>query len=133
MKTKLIIFISVILFIIINVLLYNHIKKANNREKPVVVDGIIDLSLWDFNKNGRVELDGNWEFYWNQFIYPSQFKEKKNSKKLNFIHVPCVWNKQPAGQKSYDSFGFATYRLIIKMNEKSSMKAFKIPETISVI
>ena len=31
---------------------------------PKAVKGILDLSQWDFEKDGVINLDGEWEFYW---------------------------------------------------------------------
>lgn len=116
-----------------NLIIYYQVKdrvkeKSNDLHNTDAVDGILDLSHWDFSNNGAVKLDGDWEFYWNQFIYPHEFNKRKNSKQLNMVHVPTRWNKQPLGKDSYDSFGFATYRLIIIINPTQKIKAFKIPE-----
>ncbi len=36
--------------------------------------GYIDLTSWDFRNNGSVNLDGQWEFYWNKLLVPKDFK-----------------------------------------------------------
>jgi hypothetical protein len=41
------------------------------REQPVAVDGVIDLSDWDFEKDGIVDLEGEWRFVWEEFVDPS--------------------------------------------------------------
>ena len=35
---------------------------------PKAVKGILDLSQWDFEKDGVINLDGEWEFYWNELV-----------------------------------------------------------------
>ena len=40
------------------------------REQPLAVDGILDLSDWDFEKDGIVELKGEWRFVWEEFVEP---------------------------------------------------------------
>ena len=30
--------------------------------------GILNISNCDFNKNGNIPLDGNWEFYWDRLF-----------------------------------------------------------------
>jgi hypothetical protein len=31
--------------------------------KPIVQNGLLDLSEWDFERDGSVELNGKWEFF----------------------------------------------------------------------
>ncbi len=128
MKKNILVTASVLLVLIINLLIYYQVKeKSKALYKTNAVDGILDLRLWNFNDNGAVKLDGEWEFYWNKFITPLEFNTIK-PKHLNTIQVPSRWNKQPVDKTSYDSFGFATYRLIIFINETQKLKGFKIPE-----
>ena len=35
-----------------------------------VKKGIIDLRKWDFRQDGSVDLCGDWEFYWEELLYP---------------------------------------------------------------
>lgn len=44
---------------------------------PKAKSGTIDLSQWDFDKNGSVTLEGEWDFYWNQFLSYEEIIEKK--------------------------------------------------------
>ena len=37
-------------------------------EAPRVVDGLIDLSEWNFERDGVVNLTGDWEFFWSEFL-----------------------------------------------------------------
>lgn len=32
---------------------------------PKAKNGIIDINNWNFEKDGTIELAGEWEFYWN--------------------------------------------------------------------
>ena len=129
MKKKGIIFISVVMVLITGLFIYYQASKStNNPVQPFAVNGYLDLTRFDFNNNGTIRLDGDWEFYWNQFIFPGGFDRKGKSNRLSWIHVPTRWNKQPAGKKSYDSFGFATYRLTLLIHSTDQIKAFKIPE-----
>ena len=38
--------------------------------KPLVQNGLLDLSEWDFARDGSIELNGTWQFYWNQHLDP---------------------------------------------------------------
>jgi two-component system sensor histidine kinase ChiS len=40
-------------------------------------NGILDLRNWNLKTQGVLALNGEWEFYPNEFILPNQFSEKK--------------------------------------------------------
>ncbi|MDJ0987868.1 MAG: hypothetical protein QNJ26_20160, partial [Desulfobacterales bacterium] len=40
---------------------------------PKVVNGTLDLSDWDLSADGPLNLVGEYEFYWNQHLSPSDF------------------------------------------------------------
>ena len=64
------------------------------RAQPIAIDGIIDLSDWDFEKDGIVELKGEWRFVWEEFVEPmpsAVFREKYKGT----IEVPAVWPGLP--------------------------------------
>jgi hypothetical protein len=91
--------------------------KSNNNNKPLATKGFIDLSSWDFNKNGILELNGQWEFYWNKTFYPSDFDSYKNER-THYFKLPSQWNGiKNAELKDLPPLGRATYRLKIKMPE----------------
>ncbi|WP_167883609.1 7TM diverse intracellular signaling domain-containing protein [Leptospira ognonensis] len=92
-------------------------NDANKAKPPIVEAGAIDLTSWDFAKNSLVSLDGDWEFYWSEFIEPCSQNEKKVSlasckeKHIpKFQRIPSEW--QDLG---YDSFGYGSYRLRLKL------------------
>lgn len=51
--------------------------EAHKRNQPMSIDGFLDLSEWNFERDGPINLNGEWEFYWKQLIEPSQFTESK--------------------------------------------------------
>ena len=51
---------------------------------PVAVAGVIDLSDWNFDQSGTVELTGQYDFYWQQHLDPKAVPEEA----LNQINVP---------------------------------------------
>jgi len=40
--------------------------NRSKAEFPTAKDGMLDLTKWDFDENGPVNLNGEWEFYWEQ-------------------------------------------------------------------
>ncbi|AXH98225.1 hypothetical protein DV702_00030 [Sporosarcina sp. PTS2304] len=73
--------------------------------------GVIDLSETDFDKKGVLALNGEWEFYWNQFLEPERFPQAEDE--VNYALVPSNWDRDLAGN-TYHTTGFATYRLVIQ-------------------
>ena len=84
---------------------------------PVIEDGFLDLSSWNFEKYGPVDLNGQWEFYWKKLMDPSDF-DSNNSVRAEYIEVPRGWARQ-AG-KSFPELGYATYRLKVKVPNKDT-------------
>ncbi len=48
-------------------LLYTH-GLASAQEPPKAVTGILDLTSWDFDRDGALKLDGEWEFFWQELL-----------------------------------------------------------------
>lgn len=76
---------------------------------PVANQGYLDLSDWDFEKNGNVKLDGEWEFYWDELLVPSDFTKLNPSTPDGYIKVPSEWDNSIGDAKLSDK-GAATYR-----------------------
>lgn len=83
---------------------------------PKADKGIIDLSQWDFEKDGIVKLAGEWEFYWMKLYTPADFDTVKE--KPDYITQPTNWIEKKINGKSLPNFGYATYRLRVIINPK---------------
>jgi signal transduction histidine kinase len=100
----------------------------NPSEKtPAAENGILDLTNWDFEKDGSIKLDGEWEFYWNQLLTYDDFHDGiELIKPDGYFKVPGVWNNYIINGKKLPGKGFATYRLKIKTNDADTLKGLKI-------
>jgi len=85
-------------------------------ETPPVVDGYIDLSSWDFDRDGPVRLFGTWQFSW----YNSD-KESDTSIE-GFFPVPGLWNGGAVQGQALGSKGHATYTLRLRMPDANPGK-----------
>ncbi len=100
--------------------------SCNSPEKKHFVEkGYCDLSDWDFEKDGIVDLRGEWEFYWNKLIEPSDFKNIQNSD-IKYVQLPSLWNGHKYGDIIIDGDGFATLRLHLKVNDDNNILTFRI-------
>lgn len=90
------------------------------------VNGVQDLSNWNFEKDGIVKLDGEWEFYWEQLLSPADFAGKTNQKPVisGYIKVPGSWVKGTKDRK-FPPRGAATYRLRVKLEDVKAVYGLK--------
>ncbi|WBX78728.1 hypothetical protein PD280_12710 [Virgibacillus salarius] len=79
---KIFIIISVFL-ILLSCLRIGWLLYYQPPEHPQAKNGVIDLSTWDFKNDQTITLNGEWEFYPNQFLTPLQ-----QWKATNYINVP---------------------------------------------
>ena len=124
--TKLLKYRKTFIFILIALSLlsvYFSLEKPSPAQ-PLAKQGYLDLSGWNFDKNGSVNLDGQWEFYWDRLIEPSELESGSIPNPDGYMEVPAVWKGQirdsiPA------SVGSATYRLKIKVHDGVSVYGLK--------
>ncbi|MCB1178395.1 MAG: GAF domain-containing protein, partial [Leptospiraceae bacterium] len=137
---------------------------SESSKQPEAIKGLLDLQdYWSIkSKAGEevnlipIKLDGEWEFYWKEFILPGgqnidsdkpnlysdQFNNNSNQPNLksyrskSYIKVPDNWNDfvnnhnlpiHKENGKSFRGKGFATYRLVVLLPENMEKKAF-LPE-----
>ena len=96
-----------------------------NKKVPSVENGILDLSSWDFERDGPVALDGQWEFYWLLHLKPADGLSESLSAKRGFIKVPGTWNGYEVNAEKIPGEGYATYRLRILLGKPRPRLAFK--------
>lgn len=113
----------IILLAISLFLSYYFTNKDANRDEPLCINGNIDLSNWNFDKNGNVKLNGEWQFYPNELLSPKDFDNKLFQNKL-FIKVPNSWKNQ-IDKNIISDRGIGTYRLRVKTNSSINMYALK--------
>ncbi len=94
---------------------------------PLAEEGVLDLSTWDFESDGLVGLDGQWEFFWEQLLTPRDFLAGQNPKISGYINAPYYWDGYQIGSKTLDGLGYATFRLKVINLPKQSSLALDIP------
>ena len=79
--------------------------QYSGRPAPVAVQGVLDLRSWDFTRDGPVQLNGAWEFYWKKFSRDIRTGDTPG-------HIsPGAWNGFRVGGSAIGALGFGTYRL----------------------
>ncbi len=74
---------------------------------------------WDFSKKGSIKLNGDWEFYWNEFRF--EMEEDPNRKT---IPVPYQWQRL-----GYPAYGYATYRAKVLLYETMDLSSLAVSMT----
>lgn len=89
---------------------------------PKAEKGIMDLTQLQF-ENEVVQLNGKWEFYWNQLLDPGKMDTGVIT---GYMDIPSSWNKYITNEERYSGDGYATYRLTF-ITEENERLALKIP------
>ena len=98
------------------------------QEPPVAEKGVIDLRGYNFKSDGPVNLTGEYEFYWNQMLSASI---DRDTGEMFFVNVPGSWNSLKKEHPEVTRYGFATYRLNIRLPEHVNEIAFRIDDVFS--
>ena len=116
----------IFLFIISQIYLLSCEQNTNIEEHPKAIEGILNLTDWDFDTSPPVELKGDWELYWQQFLHSSDFKNNTDIEKTGYFTLPGIWNGYQAGGEKLKGKGYGTFRLKILINDSVDRIAFKI-------
>lgn len=111
---------AMITLLIIIIVFFPQNKKQTN--VVIASDGYMDLSGWDFEKNGLVALDGSWEFYSGMLLEPDEIDRVAASDKT-YLKVPGRWLGTGNGERS--DKGAGTYRLRIKVKDGTKVYGIK--------
>lgn len=90
--------------------------KVNN---PVAKKGFLDLRGISHPEHFAVELNGEWEFYWEKMLRPHDFITG-NIKPDYFGKVPSYWSDYPKESIKTEPLGYATYRLTVLLPVRHS-------------
>lgn len=102
----------------------NFFNNGKSTKQYHVLDGQIDLQNWDFKRDSYVKLDGYWEFYWLKLLTPDDFQKGKKPLNKDYIKVPLYWNDYKNNGKTYPSYGYATYRLLINVKQNQNLAIY---------
>jgi class 3 adenylate cyclase len=118
------------LFLFITAILLWGCGKPRTKP-PVVENGVLDLTEWNFERDGYIALNGDWAFYWNNLYSPEDFKQDTLLRMTGFCSVPGYWSQQKIGDQYLPGQGFATYRIKIRTNTPDKLLALKLLDASS--
>lgn len=88
--------------------------------QPKANRGVIDLKKYNFENSGPIELNGEWQFFWNELIPPSEPARKMP----DLVAFPHLWNEQ----EELGSYGYATYNLTILLPKEYPQLTLTLPD-----
>jgi hypothetical protein len=92
--------------------------------QPKIEKGKLDLRNWNFQRQGTVPLDGEWRFYWEQFLMPQQ----PTGESADYFTFPGLWNGHYSGASNLNGQGFATYTATILVPHDVRMLSMELPD-----
>ena len=121
----------VFIFIILQLLFLSFVSQTFAQEYRIplkAVNGVLDLRDWNFEKDGPIKLDGEWEFYWQQLLRYGDFFKSSPPKRTGMFQVPGIWTGlEVEGEKIGEGGdGYATFSLKVLLPEKAEQYTMKI-------
>jgi len=113
-----VVFFLIVVAFPVNEFFYN---QSIEKSAPHSSAGMLDLREWNFESEGLVALNGQWEFYRGQLLLPEQFADPaispyKRPELTGLFPVPAEWNSYIAEDGNPQGAGFGTYRLRVELN-----------------
>jgi len=97
----------------------------SKREAPVAISGVMDLSDWDFERDGPVELRGEWLFGWQVDALNSGVG-MPNLELPHRVEVPHPWRVGGGDGDPTSVFGFGSYALRLKLPTSSKQQSLDV-------
>lgn len=98
----------------------------NKKQNITAKKGVLALQHWNFDQMPQLKLNGEWEFYWQQYFSPKDFHTRKNTPNSHLVTLPQIWAQHNLSDITLSSKGYATYRLTIRLPSQTPPLALKI-------
>ena len=108
-------------------------SSHNQRHHPKAEHGVIDLSDWNFSRNGSIDLSGNFAFYWKAFVSPDSFASTRQPQPDAFVAVPGIWNGTVVRGQRIPGTGFGTYHLLVRRKESGHPLSFEFRDAATAM
>ncbi len=102
-------------FILILYLVFILCQVGTQAQSFEVREAVIDLRNYPFEKQA-ISLDGDWEFYWQKFIFSTDFDTLQQQ---HFLEVPSRWKGLNWYGEILGGTGYGSYHLRVLSKSKS--------------
>ena len=117
MKKRYILILIALILIILSLGRLKWMNDSNTIRNVEIQNGDLDLRNWTRYNDELLVLDGEWEFYPNQFLY-GEYAQTQDEK--TYIQVPNAWNDKLSSEEE-TPFGYGTYRLRIHVDPETEV------------
>jgi hypothetical protein len=93
---------------------------------PPIKKGILDLRNWNFVENEAINIGGQWEFYWQEYLNTSALNSPSHKK--IYRQFPKLWRNDTVNGQIISPIGYATHRLKIVLSSITPELSISIPE-----
>lgn len=100
-------------------------EVLSDKSVPQAVKGDIDLTQIALSEVGSVPLAGNWTFYWQKLLTPSQINNGDN--KPTHMNIPHAWVRSTMDGQAMPTQGVATYHVNVHTDKEYANLSLKIP------
>ena len=83
--------------------------QSKTKEVPEIEKGLINLSDWDFEQKGIIQLDGEWDFFWGSLL--TKTSEMETANYAGTCLLPKFWTEVASEETYFEQNGVATYHL----------------------
>ena len=116
------------MLVIFLILLLSGCTVETGGSNPAAANGVIDLRQWSFERDGQVELSGQWSFYGGQLLVPG---DPQLLQDLRHVMVPRSWNSYKGKFGMQKGEGYATYKLTVLLTPRERVLALRVPNIFS--
>ena len=102
-------------------------SDVSDEHLPKIKSGYLDLSSLNLQQSQSIPLEGNWHFYWQSFVSPSQLTNHVANSDTPTMYSPSSWIGQVFNGEKLPSNGYGTYSARIKLDQAYQHLAIKIP------
>ncbi|MDY8137941.1 7TM diverse intracellular signaling domain-containing protein [Aquimarina sp. 2201CG5-10] len=117
---------SFVVFLLLILCLSSCISKTPEFS---IENGEMDLSNIDFNTTKKVNLNGDWQFYWKQFPFEKRVFSTAVLHDPSVTQLPGGWIGDYFTGNKHPAKGYATYRLKINLRDPLVPLSLKIPRS----
>ena len=120
---------TIVLLLLFGLAFTTHCGRAySGKTQPRATRGVIDLRAWNFEKDGPLELRGEWEFYWRHFLTAQDFISEITPARTGYLQMPGIWNRFTLKGKKLPGQGYATFRLRLLLDRPGRSLSLKLPD-----
>ena len=96
-------------------LTFGFTTLSANPGYPVPENGTLDLSEKILNDQSILNLDGEWNFYWEKLLTPDNFEQYQSTGIP--VNVPSYWESYEVDGKALPGLGYGSYSLRVILPE----------------